>query len=222
MTDVHPQPVIWCAATLADHLATGLRAAAEARDREQAVFGLDALDELELHPVLTEGLETAGYGVAREQRFPADWKKRRETEGERCDFVLTPDGRELRRPERRATLFDDPDAVELDEALWLEVKVVAQFNELGANGQYASTLLGAVTQDVPKLAKDDGIRHAALLIVMFVVEEAVATHDLAVWENRCHERGYAIDAPRRRTFPITDRLGNRFCVLSVYPVRTTV
>ena len=209
---------MWSIANVADALEIGLRRAADEREREQAKRGLDAFEELELHPILAEALVAADYGVAREQRYPADWRRRRETEGERCDLVLTPTDGELRAPERRATLFDAPDAVDLDEAFWLEVKVVAQFTEEGANPQYASTLLSAVREDVTKLAKDEGIAHAGLLVILFVAERAVADHDLGVWEHRCLDRGLPIGAPSRRSVEVTDRLGNRWCCLALYPV----
>ncbi|MBT8485743.1 MAG: hypothetical protein HKO59_13770 [Phycisphaerales bacterium] len=209
---------MWPLADIADEIEATLRREAERCDREQAVRGLDTLDEIDLHPILADGLRHAGYGVAREQRYPSDWKRRRETEGERCDLVLTNDGRPLRVPDRRATLFDDPDAVDLDEALWLEVKVVLQHTEEGPNARYASSLLSTVRQDVAKLSKDDGILHAALLIVLFVADAMVAEHDLGIWQNKCLDRGLPIGAPYRRTREITDRLGNRACVIALYPV----
>ncbi len=203
---------------IADAVETGVRCVAAAIDEEQAVAGLDARDEVELHPVLAAAIAAAGYGVFREQRYPADRKRRRETEGERCDLVLTPDGRELRVSARRATLFDSPDAVDFDDAFWLEVKVVAQFTPEGANGGYAGQLLSTVRQDVTKLSKDDGILHAGLLIVLFVAEPAIAEHDLGIWQDRCLERGLPIGAPYRREVPIADRLGNRVCSIALYPV----
>ena len=68
---------------IADALEAGLVAAAQRLDDEQAVYGLDASNELELHPRLAEAIASAGYGVHREQRYPSDRKKRKESEGER-------------------------------------------------------------------------------------------------------------------------------------------
>ena len=105
------------------------------------------------------------------KHIPA-WSIQRATrtsgEGERCDLVLTPEGRHLAKPEAEETLFEDPEEVPLDDALWLEVKVVAQFQLEGANGNYSSQLLSTVREDVAKLSKDRGILHAGLLIVLFV------------------------------------------------------
>ena len=204
---------------IADAVIAGLADAAAARDAERAVRGVDALDELALHPVLATGLASAGYGVHREVRYPADRRKRKISEGERCDFVLTPDGRPLRVPEAAATLFDCPDAVDLDDAFWLEVKVVAQFTTEGPNRQYAPQLLSTVGRDVTKLSKDEGILHAGLLLILFVHVQEVADHDLGIWQDRCVARSLPIAAPSIRRLPITDRLGNGLCVAALYPVR---
>ncbi|MHC5005082.1 MAG: hypothetical protein ACYTJ0_18390 [Planctomycetota bacterium] len=208
----------WSIADIADALEAGLRAEAARLDAEQAVMGLDARQEVDLHPLLAAALGQAGYGVHREQRYPADRRKRRETEGERCDLVLTPDGRPLQRPAVQGTLFAEPDAVALDDAFWLEVKVVAQFHPEGPNAGYASQLLSAVQQDVTKLSKDDGILHAGILIVLFVNDLAVRDNDLRIWQDRCLERGLPISAPCQRDLPLTDRHGNAWCALAVYRV----
>lgn len=208
---------MWSAADIADGCAAGLQQRAAELDHEQAVFGIDALDEVALHPELATALTSSHYGVFREERYPAQ-RRRRESEGERCDLVLTPDGRPLVVSERRATLFDAPDAVDLEDAYWLEVKTVAQYTEEGANANYSGQLLSTVRHDVTKLSKEDGILHAGLLIVLFVRERMVAEHDLRIWQDRCLERGLPIGAPYIRSIDITDRLGNGVCYLALYPV----
>ncbi|HRQ74402.1 MAG TPA: hypothetical protein PK098_00620 [Phycisphaerales bacterium] len=212
---------MWSCADIADAVEQGLILRAQELDAEHAVYGIDSCDELSLHPVIEQALRAAGYGVHREQRYPADWRKRSLSEGERCDFVLTPPpgDRSLRLPEAKATLFDAPDAVELDDAFWLEVKVVSQFTREGANGQYASQLLSTVRQDVTKLAKDAGILHAGLLLLLFVRDHEVAEHDLRIWQDRCLERSLPIAAPCRRDVPIGDRMGHTMCAIALYPVR---
>jgi hypothetical protein len=209
---------MWSIADIADVLETGLRERNAQLDAEHAVYGLDALEEVALHPVLAEALALGGFGVHREQRYPADRIRHRESEGRRCDFVLTPDRLPLREPDAKATLFDPPEAVELDEAFWLEVKVVAQFTPEGPNRNYASQLLSTVGQDVTKLSKDPDILRAGILIVLFVRDAIVAEHDLGVWQDRCLERGLPIGAPSLRMLSMTDRLGNGVCAISVYPV----
>ncbi|HEX7009816.1 MAG TPA: hypothetical protein VF184_07535, partial [Phycisphaeraceae bacterium] len=82
----------WSIADIADAVAAGLSAQARAEDLEQAVYGLDARDELELHPLIQQALRAAGYGVWPEQRYPGAWNHRKRSLGQRCDLVLTPNG----------------------------------------------------------------------------------------------------------------------------------
>jgi len=208
----------WRISDLADAVQAGLAQALADLDREQAVYGLDSRDELALHPVLEKCFREAGYGVHREQRYPSDRRNRKLTDGKRCDFVLTGDCRELAQEESRGTLFDAPDAVDLDEAFWLEVKVITQFVPDGPNARYASQLLSTVREDIGKLSQEQGILHAALLLILFVRDEIVADHDLKLWQDRCLERSLPIGAPSRRMIPMTDRHGNGRCVIALYPV----
>jgi hypothetical protein len=212
---------MWSYSTIADALEAGLKRHLEYLELEQAVYGLDVQDEIALHPIIATALREEGYGVYREQRYPADRlaSRLRLSTGERCDFVLTPDGRALAAEESRGTLFDSlPGAVALDEAFWLEVKVVSQFTLEGPNANYSSQLLSCVRQDVTKLSKDTGILKAGLLIIMFVRDEVVAEHDLNIWQDRCLSRGLPIGAPSIRRIPITDRHGHGLCVTALYPV----
>ncbi|MCZ6834775.1 MAG: hypothetical protein O7G85_03280, partial [Planctomycetota bacterium] len=195
---------MWSVADLADAVEAGVKASNSQLDEEHAVYGLDARDEVELHPILAQAFTCADYGVHREHRYPADQKKRKESEGERCDLVLTPDGLPLASSERKATLFEPADAVPLDEAYWLEVKTVAQYTIEGPNPQYSSQLLSTIRQDVTKLSKDQGILHAGLLIMMFVHDERVAEHDLGIWQDQCLTRGLPIAAPSFRSVKIKD------------------
>ena len=86
-------------------------------------------------------------------------------------------------PEAAATLFRDDHAVSLEDAFWLEVKVVAQFTEEGANARYSSQLLSTVQDDIAKLSRDRGILHAGLLIVLFTANAEIADHDLGIWQD---------------------------------------
>jgi hypothetical protein len=208
----------WSGADLADALIQGLGHFEANLAREQAVQGMDALDEVDLHPHLAAMLQRAGFGVVREVRYPAARAIRRKSEGRRCDLVLTPDDRPLHDPDAAATLFDDPEAVQLDDAFWLEVKTVAQFNETGANATWASELLSSVRNDVAKLAADPALHHKGLLIVLHAASDEVIEHDLGVWQDRCLEKGLPIGAPWRRRMPLLDRLGNTVCAVALYPV----
>jgi hypothetical protein len=196
----------WSWSALADALAAGLARAAEALEIEQAVRGLDACAELELHPVLKTALRDAGYGVFAEQRFPRDRDRRKRSAGSRCDIVVTPDA--------GTPLVDGA----LGEALWIEVKVVAQFQRLGPNRGYARALQRPVWRDVEKLASDPGIVHALVLLVLFTADAATADHDLDVWRTRACERGLHLWPRVQRSVPIADRFGNRLCTVALFPV----
>jgi hypothetical protein len=209
---------MWSVFELANAIAAGLSAEEKRLAAEQAPSGLDALDELGLQPLLARAMEQAVYGVHREQRYPACRHQRNASEGERCDLVLTPNGRPLKRPEEPPTLFDPPDAVALEDAFWLELKVVAQFTPRGPNRGYSAQLLGPITRDVGKLCTQNGIRHAGLLIILFAQDDTIAEHDLELWRSRAVERGLPVGSPELRSIAITDRLGNALCKLGLYPV----
>jgi hypothetical protein len=53
----------WSWPDVADALVSGLARAADAIELEQAVSGLDALSELELHPILQGALRDSGHLV---------------------------------------------------------------------------------------------------------------------------------------------------------------
>lgn len=213
--------VHWFTGDIADAAAAGLQRAAAADDAQGAVYSIDARDELGLHPLLHAALREAdtGWGVHPEQRYPGHRGTRRRSEGPRCDVVLTPRGRPLVDPLRAGTLFDAGDAAEVEEAYWLEVKSVAQFESDGPFRRYSAELLGTVTRDVKKLAGDEAIRHAGLLLVLFTADQATAEHDLGVWHDRCLRKALPASAPAMRGFPLRDRLGNGWCAVAVFGVK---
>lgn len=212
-------PIDWSLAEIADALAMGLAQQSEADRRAQAVRGLDSLSELRMHAVMESILQSAGFGVHREQRYPVARGRRRRSEGERCDFVLTPPGRPLAEEEAATTLFAPPQSIEPAHAMWLEVKVVAQFTEEGANVAYASALQHPVRRDVVKLAREEQIRHAAVLLVLFTADQRTAIHDLGVWQTRCAERSLPVQAPYLRHVDIVDRLGNGCCTIALFRIK---
>jgi hypothetical protein len=196
----------WSWSDLADALAAGLARAAEAIELEQAVRGLDACGELELHPVLQAALRDSGWGVFPEQRFPRDRDQRNRSAGARCDLVVTRDA------------GTPPDDAAIGETLWIEVKVVAQFQRLGPNRGYAHALQTPVWNDVKKLASDPTIVHGLVVLVLFTADATTADHDLDVWRSRARERGLHLWPPAQRSLPISDRLGNRLCTVALFPV----
>jgi len=209
----------WSAADIADAVDAGLRQRAAADDEEQAIYGFDALDELGLHPILRDALRAADFEVHAECRYPSDRGKRRKSEGKRCDIVLTPAGRPLRVEATEGTLFDPPHAVDPEQAYWLEVKTVAQFETSGPFRRYSAELLSPVTRDVKKLWTDPAIRHAGLLLVLFTVDEATALHDIEAWHQRCLDKSIPAMPPAVRGFAIQDRIGNAWCAAAVFGVR---
>ncbi len=202
--------------SVVEALAEGLAAESGALELDRAVVGLDGRREVELHVSIEECLRRAGYGVARERRFPSD-RERKRSVGRRCDFVLTRDGRALVE-DQPPTLFADADAVPDDEAGWLEVKVVAQHRPLGANRGYAARLASPVWADVEKLARDPGIRDGAVLLLLFTEDDAIADHDLDAWARRATLRGLHLWPRREQTIDIGDRLGNRRCRIAIFPL----
>lgn len=131
-----------------------LRAAEDALRLEQAVRGIEALGEVELHGLLARGLgatdsgKTPAWGVLREVPYPTPPQRRAlRRERARCDIVLTARAGDMltdlvvRAQERdtlEGTLFagvlDDRGAgasaaraVEPEEAMWIEVKTLGQY-----------------------------------------------------------------------------------------------
>jgi len=210
----------WDAVDILEAVSGALSRQAQQRDDEQAVYGIDALDELGLHPLIQTGLRDAGYGVWPEQTFASDRTgRRKKSQGKRCDIVLTPDARPLVDPEAEATLFSPADAVALESAFWLEVKTVSMFTVDGPFARYSAELLSPVRNDVRKLAQDAMIYHAGLLLVLFTVDHDTAEHDLDAWEKRVLSKGYPVAPPIVAHTPITDRLGNAHMTCALFPVR---
>lgn len=219
--------------------------AVAARDRElrdeHAVYGLDSLDEVGLHPVLAAGLGASGFGVWREHPYPGRVEARaKRSERERCDLVLTLDPgappidpvAELKHLDAATGTLFAPVAesmataeqvTEVGDAYWIEVKTVSQFSfnggVPGANASYASELVGGVTRDAIKLASEPMVRYAAVLMVLFTVDEATAEHDLAIAAHRCLDKGAPIGSPAWVSVGIEDRAGNGVCTAAAVPVR---
>lgn len=183
------------------------------------MHGLDVLRELDLHPVLHTALRAAGWGVAPEQRFPRDRVHRRRSVGARCDIVVTPGGLPLADDAAQLGLFDPARSVALADALWLEIKTVAQHHPLGPHRNYAAALQGPVWRDVRKLVDDPQIRHAGVALVLFTADHDVAAHDLDVWAHGARTRGLPISPREQRSVAIADRIGNRLCTVALFPIQ---
>lgn len=238
-TPYHPA-MTWSVHDLAEALIACLAQHEAALRAEQAVHGLDALDEVDLHPVLAEGLTRAGHAVFRELPYPGQPDLLPpESERERCDLVIAPghasavlDHVRLHKEMRRAegTLFapiaprltHDPNAIAASDAFWLEVKTFGQFSYADGlarpNRTYGSQFT-VCTSDVRKLGRARDLVHAALVLVLFSADEAVAEHDLAAFVHRCLDRNLPVKDLVRAHTPIVDRIGNRVCTVAIVPVR---
>lgn len=215
---------------------------------EQAVRGLDALAETGLHPLISDALSGTGFGVLREQPYPHEWTRRAGTRPSperrdrmRCDLVVTErpglslddalDARNRFRKDRAAatgTLFESvampespvrPLIVQPQDALWLEVKVIAQHTltagVLGANRTYGAELTRGPLADLGKLAADERITTGAALVVLFTESESTARHDIGELVRKSLGGTLPLLSPEVCGFPITDRLGNRWCAVAL-------
>jgi hypothetical protein len=211
----------WSPADICEAIAAGLRRRARQDDQEQVVYGFDSFAELKLHPIVHQALRDAGYGVFPEQRYPGDWINPKQSEGFRCDVVITQDatGPGLRDPRLKGTLFDVLEAVDPEAAYWLEVKTVSQHTSDGPFRGYSKELLSPVADDVKKLWADGLIFHSGLLLILFTESREVAEHDLRAWFDRCLKRGYPVASPAARGFEIVNRIGNAWCEVAVFGVR---
>ena len=213
---------MWDLRAISDACAEGIRREEVRRTREQSPYGVDALDELTLHTVLRDGLTSEGFNVLAEQRYPHYRSRARRSEGDRCDIVLAPPGAaHLLDPLEAETLFGHRGANPAD-ALWLEVKIARQFaltdGVAGPGSQYASQLLASAIADVRKLAQDQSIEFAALVLLLFAESVEIATHDLGAWMNRCLDKQLPVNAPFTSAVNINDRIGNSTCLVACVPV----
>jgi hypothetical protein len=206
----------WIVSDVADRFAAAL-AAAEAELRlEQAVYGLDALDERGLQQLLAERL-AGDYEVAREVHYPTSAGKKL-THRMRCDLVLSPRGKPLRLDTAEPTLFDPPSLCEPGDALWLEVKVACQFREGGVrHGGYGAQWRTAIVEDLKKIEADALIREAGLALVVFNESETVLEKDLELFEDVLVRKEVLAGFRQVRKTPVLDRIGHRLCTVALWP-----
>lgn len=234
---------MWDARAVHHALVEGLRLHEAELASEQAVRGLDSLDELRMHPVLARGLARENWGVLREVPYPVTaglgsaGNRPKHRERDRCDIVLTPRAgvtladpvATLRERDKwQGSLFEaqaQEPASELDsrcapsDAFWLEVKVVGQFAFVHgvpvANSAYGSQLTAAFAGDLSKLAADAEVHHGAALLVLFTQDAETAKHDVTVAMHRVLDKGFSLRNPIVDSFAIIDRVGNACCTLAM-------
>ncbi len=232
---------LWNPDHIAGIAADSLHRRARELAAEQAVRGLDALSEVEFHPLLAAGFLEAGLGVFREHPYPGGALRRpRHAERERCDLVLsqTP-GLPMIDPVAKVKAVDAAEGtlfastapemlasepgVDPADAFWLEVKLVGQHTYTrgvpGPNRSYSGELLRIGSSDIPKLVKEPLIQCAGVLLILFTQDDAIARHDLAAFVTRCIERDLPIRQPAITGFDVPDLIGNRRCCVLLLPVR---
>ena len=206
----------WDFSTLADRLAAILSQAEADLRLEQAVYGLDARDELTLHALLADGLRRH-YEVAREAHYPSS-AGRKLTHRPRCDLVLSSKGRALRLDSAPPTLFDAPNLCDACDALWLEVKVAYQFREGGIrHGGYGAQWRTNVIEDLRKMEADEKIREAGLVLVVFNESGDILEKDLQLFEDVLAQKEVLAGFRHVRSVPILERMGHRLCTAALWP-----
>src|SRR5690606_16032154 len=177
----------WDLYTIADDLAQILEQAEADLQLEQAVYGLDALDERQMHALFADRLADR-YEVAREVHYPSSAGKKL-SHRQRCDLVLSPRGLPLRLDSKPPTLFDPPDFCPPEQALWLEVKCAYQFREGGVrHGGYGAQCRQGVVRDLQKMEAEPRIHEAALVLIVFNESEGVLHQDLDLFETVLAEK----------------------------------
>lgn len=202
--------------TIADVIAGTLESREADLRTEQAVYGLDSLDELKLQAMLAEGL-AHDFEVAREVHYPSSAGNKL-THRRRCDVVLAAKGKPLKLDAKPASLFDPPEQTEAGEALWLEVKVAYQFREGGVrHGGYGSQWRNAVVADLEKMEQEQAIKHAGLVLVVFTESPEIFDKDVELFEDVLAIKGVLAGFRQARTVKILDRMGHKCCSVVVWP-----
>jgi hypothetical protein len=201
---------------LADHVAAVI-AAREAEVRlEQAVYGLDSLDEIPLQTIVAEGL-AAHYSVAREVHYPSSVGNRLSNR-QRCDVVLSPLGAALRLDSAPPTLFDPAVYTLPGDAFWLEVKTAFQFRSIDVpNRGYGQQWRSSVVEDLRKMDAETLIRHAALLLIVFTESRELVEKDLDLLEGVLIQKEVLAGFRQVRHIDITDRIGHKVCTAAIWP-----
>lgn len=211
-----PMSLLWSFSEVADRLGTAIEAAENELRLEQAVYGLDAKDEVTLQKLLAERLASA-YDIAREVHYPST-VGRKLTHRQRCDLVLTPLGRPLKLDSKAPTLFDPVNTCPPTEALWLEVKVAYQFREGGArHGGYGAQWQHGVVEDLRKMEAEPLIREAGLVVIVFNESGDVLQRDLETFETLLAHKEVLAGFRQVRSVPIWERIGHRLCTVAVWP-----
>jgi hypothetical protein len=207
---------MWDFSTLADRCHDAL-AAAEAELRlEQAVYGLDRLDERKVQALLAERLAPS-YEVAREVHYPST-RGRKLTHRARCDLVVSPKGLPLRLDSAPPTLFDPTSLCAPEAALWLEVKVAYQFREGNVRHTgYGPQWRQHVVNDLRKMEAEPLIHDAGLMLVVFNESREILEKDLELFEDLLARKEVLAGFRQVRSVPIVERIGHTLCSVALWP-----
>jgi hypothetical protein len=215
----------WNLSDVADALESCMAAAESDLRLEQAVYGLDTMDERAIQELLATRLKSH-YEVSREVHYPSS-QGRKLSHRARCDLVLTPSGRPLApatAPEPAVpTLFDplpqpEPNYAKSGDALWLEVKCAYQYREGGIrHGGYGAQWRQNVVADVRKMEAEPLIREAGLLLVVFNESRGILDKDLELFEDVLARKEVLAGFRQVRTVPIIDRIGHQICTIALWP-----
>jgi hypothetical protein len=211
-----PMSLDWDFSTLADRLAHAIQTAEAELRLEQAVYGLDSRNELELQTLIATNLGQH-YEVSREVHYPSTIG-RKLTHRPRCDLVLSPRGQPLKLDSVAPTLFDGTDLCPPDRALWLEVKIAYQFREGGVrHGGYGSQWRNAVVADLRKMESEPLIRHAGLVLIVFTESEEILQKDIELFEDVLAQKEVLAGFRQVRAVPVWERIGHRLATIAVWP-----
>jgi hypothetical protein len=232
---------VWTIDQIADHIAESIELENCRLRDEDAIVGVDGLDETSIHPIIEIVLKAAGYGVWREFPFPSPKKRRaKNSERERCDLVLTEDPDspvidlvevDKREHELEGTLFAPvaEQAAQIkgtrpEDALWLEIKVCGQYEFVSGvpvpNTAYTTGVVLAPATDIKKLAKERVVAEAASVLILFATDEDTARHDLQIAVHKWLDKSLPIRSPSIRVIPIDERIGNTVAAVCATPVKT--
>lgn len=206
----------WDFSLVADHLGDTLQSAEADLRLEQAVYGLDSRDELSLHTLLADGL-ARHHGVHREVHYPSS-AGRKLSHRRRCDLVLTPGNRPLKLDIAPPGLFDAPDPTPPGAALWLEVKIAAQYCQPGRRHTgYGAQWRDAIVEDLRKMEADLLIAHAGLVLIVFNESATILEKDLDHFETVLARKEVLAGFRQVRSTPIWDRMGHTLATVALWP-----
>ncbi|MFK7758460.1 MAG: hypothetical protein AB8C13_00775 [Phycisphaerales bacterium] len=215
-----------------------LHARASDLDLEQAVRGIDSLNETQIHEIIAQGLLSAGLGVFREAYYPSDGDAYTgSTRRQRCDIALTntPDIKlidpidELKQEAQAAdTLFagmvqaahDTHTTATPENAHWIEIKATSLYAYRdgipGPNPSYGNDITNGLQTDLCKISSDPLIWHGSSMLILFTDSEDSARRDLQNASQVCLDNDIPVRTPLIECAPITDRAGNACVGIGLY------